>query len=273
MAIKSYKPTGPGRRFRTGLTYDELTHQRPERSLVVPLKKHAGRSRGKITVRRRGGRSKRLYRIVDFKRDKREIIAKVMAIEYDPNRSARIALLKYADGEKRYIVSPVALKEGDEVMAGEGAEIKVGNALPLSRVPVGSVIHNIELTPGKGGQLVRSAGSAATLMAREGGNAQIRFPSGEIRIVLERCYATIGQISNPEHAIVKIGKAGRARHLGRRPKVRGTAMPAGEHPHGGGEGRTGPGRPKKTYTGKPAHGKKTRKKKKKSDRLIVKKRK
>lgn len=273
MSIKTHKPTSPGKRHRTDLTYEEITKKKPEKRLTTSLKKHAGRSRGKITVRRRGGGAKRLYRIIDFKRDKRDIPAKITAIEYDPNRSANIALLTYTDGEKRYILAPKGLKIGDEVCAGEKVEKKIGNAMPLIKMPIGSVIHSIELTYGKGGQLVRGAGNAATLMAREGGFAQIRLPSGEIRLIRQNCYATLGQIGKQEHNLVKLGKAGRIRHKGKRPKVRGTAMPAGEHPHGGGEGRTGPGRPSKTYKGKSAHGKKTRKKRKYSDKYIIKRRK
>ena len=273
MAIKTYKPTSPGVRQKTGFTFEEITKKKPERQLTKSLKKHAGRSRGKITVRRRGGGAKRLYRTIDFKRDKRDILAKVAAIEYDPNRSANIALLFYVDGEKRYILAPKDLKIGDTVCAGEKVEKKLGNAMPLSSMTLGSIIHNIELTPGKGGQLVRGAGNSAKLMSKENGLAQIRLPSGEIRLIKESCFATLGQMGKPEHNLINIGKAGRARHMRRRPKVRGTAMPAGEHPHGGGEGRTGPGRPSKTYKGKKAHGKKTRKKKKYSNRNIVKRRK
>lgn len=271
--IKTHKPTSPGIRHRTDLTYAEIAKKKPEKALTLFLKKQAGRSRGKITVRRRGGGAKRLYRVIDFKRDKRDISAKVAAIEYDPNRSANIALLHYVDGEKRYILAPQGLKVGDEVASGEKVEKKVGNAMSLKEMPLGSVIHNIELTVGKGGQLVRGAGNAATLMAKEGGFAQVRLPSGEIHLIKENCYATLGQVGNFEHGAIKLGKAGRVRHLGKRPKVRGTAMAAGDHPHGGGEGRTGPGRPSKTYKGKKAHGKKTRKKKKYSDRSIIKRRK
>ncbi|MBM4402655.1 MAG: 50S ribosomal protein L2 [Candidatus Cloacimonetes bacterium] len=272
MAIKTHRPTSPGKRHRTDLVGEEITKKKPEKSLTASLKKHAGRSHGKITVRRRGGGAKRRYRIIDFKRDKRGILAKVTAVEYDPNRSANIALLTYTDGEKRYILAPKGLKIGDEICAGEGVEKKIGNAMPLKKMPIGAAIHNIELTAGKGGQLVRGAGNSATLMSREGGSAQIRLPSGEIRLVKENCYATLGQVGRQEHSLIKLGKAGRSRHLRKRPKVRGTAMPAGEHPHGGGEGRTGPGRPSKTYKGKPAHGKKTRKKKKYSNKYIVQRR-
>ena len=273
MAIKIHKPTSPGRRHRTDLTYEEITKKKSNKGLTISLKKHAGRSRGKITVRHRGSGAKRLYRIIDFKRNKQDILAKVAAIEYDPNRSANIALLHYVDGEKRYILAPKGLKVGDEICAGEKVEKKIGNAMPLSKMPVGASIHNIEITPGRGGQLVRSAGGAATLMSREQGFAQIRLASGEIRLVKEACFATLGQVGKTEHSLVKIGKAGRARHMGRRPEVRGTAMAAGDHPHGGGEGRTGPGRPSKTYKGKSAHGKKTRKKKKYSSKYIITRRK
>ncbi len=273
MAIKTHKPTSAGRRHRTDLADEEITKKEPNKGLTTFLKKHAGRSRGKITVRRRGGGAKRLYRVIDFKRNKREIPAKVEAIEYDPNRSANIALITYVDGEKRYILAPKGLKVKDVVCAGEKVEKKIGNAMPLLKMPLGAVIHNIEITPGRGGQLVRSAGGAATLMSREQGFAQIRLASGEIRLVKEACFATLGQVGKTEHSLIKLGKAGRSRHMRRRPKVRGTAMPAGEHPHGGGEGRTGPGRPSKTYKGKSAHGKKTRNKKKYSNRYIVKRRK
>lgn len=273
MAIKTHKPTSAGRRHRTDLAYEEITKKKSNKGLTISLKKHAGRSHGKITVRRRGGGAKRLYRVIDFKRDKLEVPGKVAAIEYDPNRSANIVLITYIDGEKRYILAPKGLKVGDEVCAGVKVEKKIGNAMPLSKMPVGASIHNIELTPGRGGQLARSAGAEVTLMSREQGFAQIRLASGEIRLVKETCFATLGQVGKTEHSLIKLGKAGRSRHMRRRPKVRGTAMAAGDHPHGGGEGRTGPGRPSKTYKGKSAHGKKTRKKRKYSSKYIVKRRK
>jgi large subunit ribosomal protein L2 len=253
-------------------TFEEITKVEPERSLVRPLKKHAGRSHGKITVRHRGGGHKRLYRIIDFKRDKLGIPARVTAIEYDPNRSARIALLTYADGEKRYIIAPLGLKVGDTVMSGPQAEIRVGNALPISNIPVGTVIHNIELEPGRGGQLVRAAGTGAQLLAKEGQYAQVRLPSGEIRLINVRCMATIGQVGNEEHANIKLGKAGRSRWLGWRPEVRGSAMTPRDHPHGGGEGRAPIGLPgPKTPWGKPALGYRTRRRKD-TDKYIVRRR-
>lgn len=269
MSIKAFKPYTPSRRFTSFLRTDELDQKRPEKRLTEPLHKKAGRSHGKVSVRHRGGGHKRLYRRIDFKRDKWGVMARVVALEYDPNRSANIALLQYEDGEKRYILAPTGLKRGDELMSGDDVEIKVGSALPLMKVPIGSVIHNIELMAGGGGRLVRSAGQAATLMAREGGLAQIKLGSGEIRLIHEECLATLGRVSNPDHQNIVLGKAGRVRHRGWRPQVRGTAMPAGEHPHGGGEGRTGTGRPAKTYKGKPAKGKKTRKKNKKSSKMII----
>ncbi len=274
MGIKRYKPTSPGRRGMTVSDFSEITKTKPERSLIEPLKKHAGRNnQGKITVRHRGGGHKRMYRRIDFKRDKRGIPAKVIAIEYDPNRSARIALLRYADGEKRYILAPVGLKVGDTVMAGEEAEIAPGNALPLSRIPLGTLIHNLELYPGKGGQLVRAAGTAAQLLAKEGEYAHVRLPSGEVRLIHQRCYATIGQVGNVDHANIKLGKAGRSRWLGWRPTVRGSAMTPRDHPHGGGEGKAPIGLPgPKTPWGKPTLGYRTRKKKKPSSRFIVRRR-
>ncbi|HOB40595.1 MAG: 50S ribosomal protein L2 [Limnochordia bacterium] len=274
MAIKKFKPTTPGRRAMTGYTFEELTKKEPEKSLVVSLKSSGGRnSGGRITARHRGGGHKRKYRIIDFKRDKDGIPAKVAAIEYDPNRSARIALLHYLDGEKRYILAPVGLNVGDMVESGPGADIKPGNALPLENIPVGAIIHNIELQPGKGGQMVRSAGAAAQLMAKEGKYATIRLPSGEFRMVLQSCRATIGQVGNVEHENMVIGKAGRSRHLGRRPHVRGVAMNPVDHPHGGGEGKAPVGMPSPvTPWGKPTLGTRTRKKKP-SDRLIVRRRK
>lgn len=272
MGIKKVKPTSPGRRFMTVSDFSEITKKEPEKSLVEPLKKRAGRnSQGRISVRHRGGGHKRLYRIIDFKRDKDGVPAKVAAIEYDPNRSARIALLHYADGEKRYIIAPLGLKVGDKVMSGEEAEVKPGNALPMRKIPVGTFIHNIETKPGKGGQLVRSAGAGAQIMAKEGNYAQVRLPSGEIRLIHLECKATIGQVGNVEHELVNLGKAGRSRWLGRRPTVRGTAMNPIDHPHGGGEGKSGPGRHPVTPWGKPTIGYKTRKKKP-SDRYILKRR-
>ncbi len=272
MGIKKFKPTSPGRRFVTVSTFEEITTTEPEKSLLEPLKKNAGRNAtGRITVRHRGGGHKRMYRIIDFKRDKDGIPAKVATIEYDPNRSARIALLHYADGEKRYIIAPLGLQVGQQVESGPDADIKVGNALPLRNIPVGTMIHNIELHPGAGGQLVRSAGTAAQLMAKEGKYAHVRMPSGEVRLILQECRATIGQVGNVDHENISIGKAGRARWLGRRPTVRGVVMNPVDHPHGGGEGRSPIGRNPVTPWGKPALGARTRKKKP-SDRLIVKRR-
>lgn len=275
MALKSFKPTTPSRRHMTMPTFEEITTDKPEKSLLVSLNRKGGRnSQGKISVRHRGGGAKRKYRIIDFKRNKDNIPAKVSSIEYDPNRSAYIALVVYADGEKRYIIAPVGLKVGDVVVSGPEADIKPGNALPLINIPVGTVIHNIELTAGKGAQMVRSAGASAQLMAKEGKYALLRLPSGELRKVRIECRATIGTVSNLTHEIVNIGKAGRKRHLGFRPHVRGSVMNPNDHPHGGGEGRTPIGRPSPvTPWGKPTLGYKTRKNKKYSDRLIVKKRK
>lgn len=275
MAIKKFKPTSPGMRHVTVLKSDEITKHEPEKSLLVPLKKNAGRnSQGKITIRHRGGGARRKYRLIDFKRNKDGIPAKVAGIEYDPNRTSNIALLVYADGEKRYILSPVGLKVGDSIMSGETADIKVGNALKLKDMPVGTTVHNIELKTGKGGQLVRSAGAGAQLMAKEGKNALLRLPSGEMRYVNIECKATVGQVGNLEHFNVTIGKAGRKRHMGIRPTVRGSVMNPCDHPHGGGEGRAPIGRSGPvTPWGKPALGYKTRKKNKASDKLIVSKRK
>ncbi|NLL47402.1 MAG: 50S ribosomal protein L2 [Firmicutes bacterium] len=274
MAIKKYKPTTPGRRNMTGYTFEEITKKEPEKSLVVSLNSTGGRNaEGRITARHRGGGHKRKYRIIDFKRNKDGIPAKVAAIEYDPNRSARIALLHYVDGEKRYILAPVGLNVGDLVESGPEADVKPGNAMPLANIPVGSVIHNIELQPGKGGQMVRSAGTSAQLMAKEGSYATVRLPSGEFRMVLQVCRATIGQIGNVEHENMVIGKAGRSRYLGKRPHVRGVVMNPVDHPHGGGEGKAPIGRPGPvTPWGKPALGSRTRKKKA-SDSLIVRRRK
>jgi len=260
MPIKSYKPTSPGRRGMTVSTFEEITRTAPEKSLLRPLKSNAGRNfRGKITVRHQGGGHKRRYRVIDFKRDKFGVPARVDSIEYDPNRSARIALLVYADGEKRYIVAPMELMVGDQVVSGLDAEVRVGNALPIYRIPLGTMIHNVELQPGRGGQLVRSAGTSAQLMAKEGPYAQVRLPSGEVRMVNQNCMATIGQVGNVEHGNITLGKAGRSRWLGRRPSVRGSAMDPASHPHGGGEGRSPIGLPgPKTPWGKPALGYKTR---------------
>lgn len=273
MAVKKYKPTTPGRRSMTVSTFEEITKTEPEKSLVVTLKKSGGRNaQGRITSRHRGGGHKRKYRIIDFKRDKDGIPAKVAAIEYDPNRTARIALLHYVDGEKRYILAPVGLNVGDIVESGPQADIKPGNALPLENIPVGTLVHNIELQPGKGGQLVRSAGAAAQLMGKTGSYATLRLPSGEFRMVLLRCRATIGQVGNVEHENIVIGKAGRSRYLGIRPHVRGVAMNPVDHPHGGGEGKAPVGMPGPvTPWGKPTLGRKTRKKKS-SDRLIIRRR-
>jgi len=273
MGIKIYKPTSSGRRDMTSLTFDEITRTKPERSLVIPRKERSGRNfRGKITVRHRGGGNKRRIRIVDFKRDKFGIPARVDSIEYDPNRSARIALLVYADGDKRYIIAPLGLKVGDRLMSGPTAEIRVGNALPLANIPTGTMIHNIELKEGRGGQVARSAGIAAQLLAKEGIHAQVRMPSGEVRLISQRCIATIGQVGNPDHGNVKIGKAGRRRWMGWRPSVRGTAMTPRDHPHGGGEGRSPIGMPSpKTPWGKPALGYKTRRNKA-TDKFIVRRR-
>jgi len=275
MGIKKYKATSPGIRQMSVLTFEEITKKEPEKSLVVSLKKTGGRnSQGRITSRFRGGGAKRKYRIIDFKRDKDGIPGKVAAIEYDPNRTANIALIHYADGEKRYIIAPNKLKVGDVIESGENADIKVGNALPLRNIPVGTTVHNIELVPGKGGQLVRSAGSEAQLMGKEGKYAQLRLPSGEFRLVLLDCRATIGQVGNLDHENVTLGKAGKSRHLGRRPSVRGSAMNPVDHPHGGGEGRAPIGRPTPvTPWGKPALGYKTRKKNKKTDKYIIRRRK
>ena len=271
MGIKTYNPYTPSRRHMTGLDFSEITKDTPEKSLVVSLKKTAGRNnQGKITVRHHGGGSRRKYRIIDFKRRKDDIPATVTAIEYDPNRTANIALICYADGQKSYIIAPVGLTVGTKIMNGPNAEVAVGNCLPLENIPVGTEVHNIELYPGKGAQLVRSAGNSAQLMAKEGKYATLRLPSGEMRMVPIVCRATIGQVGNIEHALVNVGKAGRKRHMGIRPTVRGSVMNPNDHPHGGGEGRTSIGRPGPvTPWGKPALGLKTRKKNKKSNKLIV----
>ena len=274
MGIKKYNPTSPGLRGMTVSTFEEITCDTPEKSLTVTLKKHSGRnSRGKITVRHRGGGYRPKYRIIDFKRNKDGIEGKVATIEYDPNRSANIALINYADGEKRYIIAPNKLSVGDTIESGAEADIKTGNALPLANIPVGTVIHNIELKPGKGGQMVRSAGNGAQLMAKEGQFAQVRLPSGEVRKVRIECRATIGEVGNIDHQNIQIGKAGRKRHMGIRPTVRGSVMNPNDHPHGGGEGRAPIGRKGPvTPWGKPALGLKTRKKNKASDKYIVKRR-
>lgn len=269
MAIKKYKPTTPTQRFKTVTDYSVLTKKKPEKSLLEPIKSKAGRNNhGHITMRRRGGGHKRRYRVIDFKRDKHGVPAKVVSIEYDPNRSAFISLLNYADGEKRYILAPNGIKVGDTVVSGEGSDIHVGNALPLELIPTGLFVHNIEMVKGKGGQIARSAGSYAQLMAKEGPKVLLRMPSGEIRKVRKECYATIGQVSNIDHDNIKVGKAGRSRWLGRRPKVRGVAMNPVDHPHGGGEGRTSGGRHPVSPWGTPTKGYKTRKKKH-SDKDIV----
>ena len=272
MAIRVYKPTSPARRFMSVNAFEEITKKKPEKALLASKKKHAGRNmHGKITVRHRGGGAKKKYRIIDFKRNKLQVPARVAAIEYDPNRSAFIALLHYLDGEKRYILAPVGLKVGDTVVAGEGADIKPGNAMPLSAIPTGTLIHNLELRPGAGGQLVRSAGVYAQLMAKEGGYAQVRLPSGEIRRLPLNAQATIGTVGNTDHENIRIGKAGRKRHMGFRPSVRGVVMNPNDHPHGGGEGKSPIGMPAPvTPWGKPALGLKTRNPRKYSNRLIVK---
>ena len=274
MPIKFYNPTTPGRRGMSTTDYRGLSKVEPERSLLEPVKKHSGRnSYGRITVRHHGGGNRRKYRVIDFKRDKVGMEAEVLTLEYDPNRSAFIALLQYEDGEKRYIIAPNGLKVGDKVVSGAEADIKVGNALPLLNIPVGTVIHNIELYPGKGAQLVRSAGNSAQLMAKENGYALLRLPSSELRNVPISCMATIGQVSNIDHENVKIGKAGRKRHMGWRPTVRGSVMNPNDHPHGGGEGKSPIGRPGPvTPWGKPTLGYKTRDKKKASNKYIVRRR-
>ena len=274
MAVKKYSPTSPARRFMTVSTFEDITKTVPEKSLVETIKKSGGRNNyGRITVRHHGGGARQKYRIIDFKRDKDGVKAKVAAIEYDPNRTANIALLYYVDGEKRYILAPVGLKVGDFVESGADADIKPGNTLPLTNIPVGTMIHNIELKPGKGGQLVRAAGNSAQLMAKEGDYAQVRLPSGEVRMIRMICKATIGQLSNIENENISIGKAGRKRWMGVRPTVRGVVMNPVDHPHGGGEGKSPIGRPSPvTPWGKPTLGYKTRKKKKKSDKIIVKRR-
>lgn len=273
MGIKIYKPTSPGRRGMSVSTFEEITREEPERSLLRSLNKTAGRNvHGHVTVRHRGGGHKRLYRVIDFRRDKDGVPARVESIEYDPNRSARIALLLYADGERRYIIAPIGLMVGQTVMSGPDAEIRPGNALPIANIPLGTLIHNIELYPGRGGQLVRSAGAAAQLLAKEGDYAQIRLPSGEMRLVAQACKATIGQVGNTDHSNISLGKAGRKRWLGRKPHVRGSAMTPRDHPHGGGEGRSPVGMPgPKTPWGKPTLGYKTRRNKR-TDAMIIRRR-
>lgn len=271
MPIRKYKPTSPARRSMSVSTFEEITKKKPEKRLVEPLKKHAGRNnRGRITTRHRGGGAKRFYRIVDFKRNKHGIPARVAAIEYDPNRSARIALLFYKDGEKRYILAPLGVRVNDTVVSGPEAPIRTGNALPLSNIPTGTQIHNIELYPGKGGQLCRSAGTSAQLMAKVGDYAQVRMPSGEVRLVLLTCLATLGQVGNVDHENIQIGKAGRSRHMGKRPTVRGSVMNPRDHPHGGGEGKAPIGGQPKTKWGKPAF-QRTRNSKR-TDSMIVRRR-
>ena len=273
MAIKKFKPVTPSMRGMTGYTFEEITKSKPERSLIIPRKKHAGRDAyGRISVRHQGGGNRQQIRIVDFKRSKHDMPARVAAIEYDPNRTARLALLYYTDGEKSYILAPVDLKVGDTVISGPKAEVRPGNNLPIANIPVGTLVHNLEVKEGRGGQMVRAAGSAAQLLAKEGDYAQVRMPSGEVRLVRQSCYATIGQVGNLDHSNIKLGKAGRKRHLGVRPTVRGTAMSPRDHPHGGGEGRQPIGMPgPKTPWGRPAGGYKTRRNKK-SDQYIVRRR-
>ena len=270
MAVKIYKPKTNGQRHKTSYTFEEITKSRPERSLIVLKKEHAGRnSAGRVTVRHRGGGARRQIRLVDFKRDKMNIPAKVAAIEYDPNRTARLALLNYADGEKRYIIAPIGVKVGDTLLSGPNVEIRPGNNLPLANIPVGTTIHAIELHPGKGAQIVRSAGTSAQLLAKEGKYAHVRMPSGEVRLVLQECSASIGQVGNVEHSNIKLGKAGRARHMGLRPEVRGSAMSPRDHPHGGGEGRSSIGMPgPKSPWGKPTLGYKTRSNKRTDDMIL-----
>ncbi|GAP18661.1 50S ribosomal protein L2 [Levilinea saccharolytica] len=270
MAVKIYKPITPSLRNMTGYSFEEITKTRPERSLIVVRKKHAGRNaHGRVTVRHQGGGSRQFIRLVDFKRNKREIPAKVSAIEYDPNRTARLALLVYADGEKRYILAPVGLKVGDTVVTSRTADIRPGNSMPISSIPVGTLIHSIELAEGRGAQMVRAAGAAAQLLAKEGDYAQVRLPSGEVRLVRQTCYATIGQVGNLDHSNIKLGKAGRKRHMGIRPTVRGTAMSPRDHPHGGGEGRQPVGMPgPKTPWGKPTLGYKTRRNKRTNQYIV-----
>ncbi len=273
MAVKIYKPTSPGRRGMTSASFEEITKSKPERSLVRPLRKHGGRDyTGTISVRHRGGGARRQLRVIDFKRNKLDIPARVASIEYDPNRSARIALLNYVDGEKRYIIAPLDVKVGDMLVAGAAVDIRAGNAMPLASIPPGTMVHNVELQPGKGGQLVRSAGTAAQILGKEGDYAQVRMPSGEVRLIRQSCMATIGEVGNLDHSNIKLGKAGRKRHLGIRPTVRGSAMSPRDHPHGGGEGRQPIGKPgPRSPWGKPTLGAKTRTNKV-SNAMIVKRR-
>ncbi len=273
MAVKKYKPTTPGRRDMTSYTFEEITKTEPERSLLISKKKYSGRNaQGRVTVRNRGGGHRKKVRVVDYKRDKHGVPATVAAIEYDPNRTARLALLHYADGEKRYIVAPLQVQVGDTLMSGPNIDIRPGNSLPIANIPTGTTVHNIEMKVGKGGQLARAAGASAQLMAKEGDYAQIRMPSGEVRLIHQDCYATIGQIGNVDHNNISLGKAGRKRHLGRRPHVRGVAMNPNDHPHGGGEGRSPIGMPSpKTPWGQPTLGKKTRRNKE-TDKYIVRRR-
>jgi large subunit ribosomal protein L2 len=273
MAIRKFKPTSPGRRGMTGDTFEDITKDKPERALLREIRGRGGRNaHGKITVRHRGGGNHRQYRQVDFKRDKHDIPAKVVAIEYDPNRSARIALLTYADGEKRYIIAPLGLRVGDSVLSGPNAEVRLGNCLPLAKMPLGTVVHNVEFREGNGAQMARSAGSSVQLLAKEGEYATLRLPSGEMRKVRQNCYAVVGQVSNLDHGNIKLGKAGRKRHMGIRPTVRGSAMSPRDHPHGGGEGRQPIGKPgPRSPWGKPTMGKKTRNNKR-SDQFIVRRR-
>jgi large subunit ribosomal protein L2 len=274
MAIKKYKPITAGMRYKTGLTFEELTTDRPHKGLTKGKSSKAGRGGGgRISVRRKGGGHKRKYRAIDFKRDKKGVPGSVATIEYDPNRSAFIALVSYRDGEKRYILAPAGLQVGAPILSGPDAPLEPGNALPVEKIPLGMVVHNVELTPGRGGQIVRAAGAGATLMAKEGEYATLKLPSGEMRMVVAGCYATLGEVGNQDHMNVSLGKAGRGRWLGHRPKVRGVAMNPHDHPHGGGEGKTSGGRHPVTPWGVPTKGYKTRKKKKSSGRLIVKKRK
>ncbi len=272
MPIKKYKPTSPGRRGMSVSTFEEITRSTPEKSLLQPLKKHAGRNnQGRITTRHRGGGHKRMYRLIDFKRNKIGVAAKVFSVEYDPNRSARIALLQYTDGEKRYILAPVGVKVGDTLMSGPNAEIRAGNALPLRNIPLGTQVHNVELNPGQGGKMVRSAGASAQVLAKVGEEVQLRMPSGEVRIVRMDCMATLGQVGNVDHQNITIGKAGRNRYLGKRPTVRGSVMNPRDHPHGGGEGKAPIGGQPKTPWGKPAMGYRTRRNKS-TDKYIVRRR-
>jgi large subunit ribosomal protein L2 len=274
MGIKKYKPTSPGMRFRTGFTFEEISADEPLKSLASGMRKSGGRNNhGRITLRHRGGGHKRRFRLIDFRRDNADVPGKVASIEYDPNRGARLALINFADGDKRYILQPLGLKVGDTVLSGEKVDIKPGNCMPLKNIPLGTMVHNVEMKIGKGGQLIRAAGAYGQVMAKEKGYAQIKLPSGEVRMVLDRCRATVGQLSNPDHEKITLGKAGRKRHLGLRPKVRGVAMNPVDHPHGGGEGKTSGGRNPVTPWGVPTKGYKTRERRKASDKLIVKRRK